>query len=385
MQTTDLAGMGRAGVTALERGDAAAARQAFERIAAAGAATPQLWLLLADACALQKDTAARDAALDRALALDPRNLYALLKKGDAAVARGDDRAAGSFYNFALSSAAAAGSLPSGLIAELRRAESEAKAAAARFDTHLHATLDGRGFGEAARPQRFQEALDLLAGKREVFLQQPTSLFYPRLPHIQFYERADFAWVPALEAAAAGIRAELTAALTADTGFAPYIAATPERPNRGHSLLDDPRWSALHLFKDGAPLAANADRCPLTMAALAGVPLPRIAGRSPMVLFSVLRPKTHIPPHHGMLNTRLICHLPLIVPDGCRLRVGNETRAVEPGKMLIFDDSIEHEAWNDSAQTRAVLLFEIWRPELSAEEIAALTVLYEAIGDYPAGG
>lgn len=121
-----------------------------------------------------------------------------------------------------------------------------------------------------------------------------------------------------------------------------------------------------------------------MAALAPLPIPRIAGRSPMAMFSVLRAGTHIPPHHGMLNTRLICHLPLIVPPDCRLRVGNETRAVEQGRMMIFDDSIEHEAWNDSDQTRVVLLFEIWRPELDEGERAALTTLFQAIGnDRPA--
>ena len=110
-------------------------------------------------------------------------------------------------------------------------------------------------------------------------------------------------------------------------------------------------------------------------------MPSIADRSPSVLFSVLRPKTHIPPHWGMLNTRLICHLPLIVPSGCRLRVGNEARTVEAGKMLIFDDSIEHEAWNDSDETRVILLFEIWRPELDAKERGALTAMFESIALY----
>ena len=101
----------------------------------------------------------------------------------------------------------------------------------------------------------------------------------------------------------------------------------------------------------------------------------------MALFSVLRPGTRIPPHHGMINTRLICHLPLVVPPGCGLRVGNETRMVEAGRMMIFDDSIEHEAWNESDSTRAILLFEIWRPELDEAERRALTALYEAIGLY----
>jgi len=119
-------------------------------------------------------------------------------------------------------------------------------------------------------------------------------------------------------------------------------------------------------------------CPDTIAALRHVPHPVICGRSPMALFSLLKPGTHIFPHNGLLNTRLICHLPLIVPDGCRFRVGNEVRAWEEGKLLIFDDSFEHEAWNEGTSRRVVLLFEIWRPEIDAEERAALTALFEAI-------
>jgi aspartyl/asparaginyl beta-hydroxylase (cupin superfamily) len=114
-------------------------------------------------------------------------------------------------------------------------------------------------------------------------------------------------------------------------------------------------------------------------------MPYVEGRAPIAMFSVLHAGTHIPPHNGMLNTRLICHLPLIVPEGCRLRVGNETRAVERGRLMIFDDSIEHEAWNDGDATRVVLLFEIWRPELADAEKTALTALFGAINAYgPAG-
>ncbi len=117
-----------------------------------------------------------------------------------------------------------------------------------------------------------------------------------------------------------------------------------------------------------------------------LPTPRvaIASRSPTALFSLLRPDTHIRPHHGMLNTRLICHLPLITPPGCALRVGNETREWRAGELLIFDDSFEHEAWNRGSETRVVLLFEIWRPELAAEERAALTRIFEAIDSYGGG-
>jgi aspartyl/asparaginyl beta-hydroxylase (cupin superfamily) len=94
-----------------------------------------------------------------------------------------------------------------------------------------------------------------------------------------------------------------------------------------------------------------------------------------VIFSMLRAGAHIGAHTGMYNSRLICHLPLIVPPGCRFRVGDEVREWEEGKLLIFDDTIEHEAWNESDEDRIVLIFDVWRPELSERERFELTALF----------
>jgi aspartyl/asparaginyl beta-hydroxylase (cupin superfamily) len=380
----DYQAIAQAGVAAWQRGDAGVARVAFDQVASAGRASPQLWLLLAQACEALGDLSGSDAALDGVLAGDPHNPYALLMKGDHQTARGDDRAAQSWYKAGLSSAAQFADLPQDLVARLDRAQASVAAAASRFEAHLTGALASGGIDPKLLSPRFAEAIDLIAGRREVFLQQPTSFFYPGLPHIQFFENTDFPWVAALEAAAPAMRKEVEAILTKGDCLAPYVVGNQNRPTREHSLLNDPDWSAFYLWENGALVADNAARCPSTMAALMGAPIPHIAGRSPMVLFSVLRPHTHIPAHNGMLNTRLICHIPLIVPPDCRLRVGNETRTVEFGKAMIFDDSIEHEAWNDSDETRVVLLFEIWRPELSEGERRALTVMYEAINAYPGG-
>ena len=95
----------------------------------------------------------------------------------------------------------------------------------------------------------------------------------------------------------------------------------------------------------------------------------------MAVVDGLRPGARIPPHAGVMNARLICHLPLIVPQPSGFRVGNETRAWEEGKLLVFDDSIEHEAWNDSAEDRVVLIFDIWRPELSEADRRAVTAIF----------
>ena len=284
----------------------------------------------------------------------------------------------SYLNLALSSAPA--DAPPTLRARLDRAGATLAAVQTRMASHLDRQLQqaqAAGFELA----RFAEALTILKGEAEVQLQQPTSFFYPGLPQRAFYDPADFAWAADFEAQTVAIRGELEALLHEDAGFKPYVQGSTERANRGHALLDDPRWSALYLWRDGAPVAENAQRCPAAMAALDTAPMPQIAGRAPGVLFSMLRPRTHIPPHWGMLNTRLICHLPLIVPEGCRLKVGNHERRVEAGKLMIFDDSILHEAWNDSDEVRVVLLFEIWNPALSAAERDALSAMFEAVSLY----
>ena len=115
-----------------------------------------------------------------------------------------------------------------------------------------------------------------------------------------------------------------------------------------------------------------------------VPLAHVATRSPSVLFSLLRPGAHIPPHNGFVNTRLICHLPLVVPGRCTFRVGNEMRDWVEGRAWVFDDTIEHEAWNRSDRTRVILLFDVWRPELSDEERRLVSTMFEAIDAHGAG-
>jgi len=62
-------------------------------------------------------------------------------------------------------------------------------------------------------------------------------------------------------------------------------------------------------------------------------------------------------------------------------VGNEERSWVEGEMLIFDDSIEHEAWNLSKNERVLLLFEVWRPEITEEERTLITTTFKAVEEY----
>ena len=370
----------QAGIAALQHGDGQVARRAFETIVASGRATVQIWLWLAQACDLLDDRAAVMAHVAQVVALDPANPYALVMAGEVQTRSGNDRAAIAWYERALN-AAQGRQLPPDLIARLNCAAAAREAAFARFEGEMMGAFHDAGVDAASTGPRFAEAMQIVAGRSQPYLQQPTSFYYPRLPQIPFYDPAEFDWTVALAAALPAIRAEAEAVMAQGAGIAPYVEADPDRPNKGHALLADARWSAFHLFRNGLPIADHAARCPATMAALAQAPLPRIAGTAPMALFSILAPHTHIPPHNGMLNTRLICHLPLIVPDGCRLRVGAEVRDVRAGEVLLFDDSIEHEAWNDSDAPRAILLFEVWRPELTEAERQALTVMFETVAAY----
>jgi|tagenome__1003787_1003787.scaffolds.fasta_scaffold20989346_11 aspartate beta-hydroxylase len=134
------------------------------------------------------------------------------------------------------------------------------------------------------------------------------------------------------------------------------------------------WSMIPLIRNGRVVEEFASRCPRTMQLAKGLDLPDIPLISPSLYFSVLEPGSRIEPHIGITNARIIAHFPLIVPENCGFRVGGELRQWERGKALIFDDMTTHEAWNDSDRIRVVLIADLWRPELTVAERAAVTDL-----------
>lgn len=382
--STDLGQLGRAGADALNRGDPAAARPLFEQIVAARPADTEAWFGLAFACRGLEDGAGQLNALDRVLALDPRHLPALLLKADHYAAVGDIRSAGAFYRAAVSRAPPLATLTPHLRSEVHRAEQISAQYSRRYEAHLRAELSKAGFDPASSSRRFSQSLDLLLGKKQIYLQSPTSFYFPELPQRQFYERDEFPWLAELEARTDHIREELLDVTRDERAFQPYVQSNASRPPMDYGdLLDNLDWSAFFLIQSGAEVAQNAARCPRTMTALRPAPLCRAPGRTPSVLFSLLRPGTRIPAHTGEINARLICHLPLIVPEGCGLRVGNEVRSWVEGEALIFDDTMEHEAWNNSGRLRVVLLFEIWRPELTPDERELVSALLAAVDTYGA--
>ncbi|WP_147653378.1 aspartyl/asparaginyl beta-hydroxylase domain-containing protein [Vulcaniibacterium gelatinicum] len=328
-----------------------------------------------------------EATIDRVLEREPFDVRALVLKGDCRKQAGDDRTAVAFYNAALRAAAKQDRLPIALEPYIVRAQQALQESAQVFERHLEADLTRRGFPPDARPPRFQESLEILTGRRQarLQLQRPGGYYYPGLPQRRYYERDEFPWVAELEAAVPRIRAELEGLLASgEDRFTPYMVSDPNRPRRDvHSLVDNPDWSTLYLWENGQPIADHVARCPETFRIVSALDQPRITVRAPVIMFSRLSPGAHIPPHTGVLNTRLICHLPLIVPPGCGFRVGGETRQWKEGELLVFDDTVEHEAWNHGSSDRIVLIFDIWRPELSEQERRAITALFEAVDSYHA--
>jgi aspartate beta-hydroxylase len=234
--------------------------------------------------------------------------------------------------------------------------------------------------------RIDRALARLYGESTVGpthpLQQPSLLFVPGLPDQAWFERTQFPFLATLEAATDTIREELLGILADENDLDAYVDMPDTAPAAvmWKGLNRSPAWSAYHLYRHGERVDAHCARCPKTAALLESLPLMRIPGHAPEILFSVLKPHTHIPPHTGVINGRLTVHLPLIVPENCgALCAGDEQRPWRIGECLVFDDSFVHEAWNDSEQTRVVLILDAWNPHLSSAEREALATAIAELG------
>jgi tetratricopeptide (TPR) repeat protein len=361
--------------------DPAAARALLERACAPETRNLDACVLLALACRMLGDHSAALAAVDAALAVDPYSYVALLSKGAALEESGQAHAAAGAYKAALALAPVRAQVPASLHASLAHAERAVRQDAERLYRHLGDALAAqRARWTNTDLKRFDECLALFSGRARRYVQEPSLLCFPQLPAIPFYDDALFPWMPALEKATDAIREELQVVMTEDWGaFHPYIQYPEGAPLRQWQALNhSPAWSAFELWRDGNRNDSNCRRCPRTAALLQTLPMAVAPGLGPTAMFSVLAPRTRIPPHTGSTNLRLIVHLPLLLPEGCRYRVGNDHRCWRLGKAWVFDDTIEHEATNDSEQVRVILMFDVWNPLVTeAERELALAMMRAA--------
>ena len=373
----------------LQTGDAAAAYALLLRVVELAPRHVPFWLSLAAALRRLMRPEEELAALERALVLDPTHLVVLLQKAAVLDLLHKPRAACAIYTNALQTLAPGTRLAPSLEAHVqlarRRVAEGAAALAAAVDGRIAAL--GRGVPAGER-RRFDRCMDRLLGRRRIYTPEPTFMLFPFLRNDEFFDRERFPWLAELEAATDAIRDELLGVLSDDqAGIQPYISYDAGLPlNQWKELNHSRRWGAYFLWNEGRREESHIARCPRTCAALAAAPRADIPGRAPTAFFSILDARTRIPPHTGVTNTRVTTHLPLIIPPGCGFRVGGETREWQVGTGWVFDDTIEHEAWNDSDVPRAILILDVWNPELTLAErelvreaSVALAEYYEAEG------
>jgi aspartyl/asparaginyl beta-hydroxylase (cupin superfamily) len=360
---------------ALAAGDTKTARTLLEQAVQAAPKNPLLWLNLAGAHRAAGDLDAALAAVESSLRIEPRLFLGLLMKGSLLEQQGQPKPAVLVYGRALNVAPPDQRLDPSTLKAVQRARQLHRQHVMELGAYIRQELGAALGSDTAEDRRVQLFVEATLGTRRIYRQQPTDFLYPGLPAIEFWERREFPWLEELEAATGTIRNELMQVLKEDAGFEPYVAYADTVPldqwaELNHSL----KWSAFHFYHYGKRYEDNCRRCPQTLAALAAVPQPQVQRRMPAAMFSVLKPKTRIPPHTGVANVRLVVHLPLIVPEGCAFRVGNETRPWREGQAWVFDDTIEHEAWNDSEQVRVILICDVWNPRLSAHERELITAV-----------
>lgn len=242
------------------------------------------------------------------------------------------------------------------------------------------------FGVAAL-RRVEDCLQVYLGERRPEYpdprQKPTFLYFPGLPASPYLERTLVPQLESLENSTAAIQQELAALLSGNRGReAVFQTAELESANLA-GYRGAPGWNGYYFHRHGVQRPENCAACPQTEAALNRLPLCRVRDHGPETLFSVLTAGTHLLPHRGVTNTRVVGHLALIVPPDCALRVAEREYVWKVGEAVLFDDTYMHEAWNRSAQTRVVLIFDLWNPHLTEVERMALTELIGAIGDFRA--
>ncbi|XP_066536471.1 aspartyl/asparaginyl beta-hydroxylase isoform X2 [Hoplias malabaricus] len=155
-----------------------------------------------------------------------------------------------------------------------------------------------------------------------------------------------------------IRDEALAVLDSRSGL-----FLPEDEN----LRETGDWGQFTLWQQGRKAGISCKSVPKTCALMERYPEATSCKRG-QIKYSVMQPGTHVWPHTGPTNCRLRMHLGLVIPrPGCRIRCTNQTREWEEGKVLIFDDSFEHEVWQDADSYRLIFIVDVWHPELSQSQ------------------
>jgi beta-hydroxylase len=190
----------------------------------------------------------------------------------------------------------------------------------------------------------------------------------------FFPLERFPWVGHIEQNWTTIRQELERVLEDHEALPNFQDISKDQIE----ITDDDRWKTFFLYGYGFKAKLGTEMCPRTAALMREIPGMKTA------MFSILSPRKHILDHRGPYKGVLRYHLGLIVPrnaEACRIRVGEDIRHWDEGKSMIFDDTFNHEVWNDTDETRVVLFVDVLRP-LRFPESAINWLIVKAIGYSP---
>ena len=376
----DAASRNQAALTAMAGGDLASAETALLEAVSLDESSISAWLNLAAVRRQRQDPDGAFNAIREVLTLDARNFPALLMSASMLEKEGRAVPAALAYGAALANAPPDERLDAATLKAVERGRVVHSAYTRQLDGHIRTRIaDAEDRCSPVERRRISAFIDTTLRTRGRYRQEPSDYYYPGLPAIEFYQRSEFPWLSTLEASTTAIGQELLDILREDAGgFTPYIHYDTHMPlDQWRELNHSPRWSAYHFYDKGTLIEDRRRRAPATVATIAQIPQAEVALRSPTALYSALAPKTRIPPHIGVANFRLVVHLPLIVPPGCGFRVGGEVWEWRVGEACVFDDTIEHEAWNNSEEPRYILICDVWSPRLSPEERAAIAAVVAA--------
>lgn len=381
---TQLSDLERQADRAAAAGDLASARQSLEQAVASATPTLELWAKLSALRRALGDIDGAIAAIEQALALSPLDFSALLARAMLLERKGDLRA-GKAFAHAIAQLPPDGDVPPPMAGAVEHARKRAAEQQARVEQRLLNAVPADT--DDQRRQRLERLASNASRRTRHFHQEPTNFHYPGMPEVEFHDPRQFAGIAELEAATDRIRAEYEALRELKTAELVPYSQYPEHVPLGQwkELNNSLDWTAIHLLQNGRRVEANARHCPETLKLLSNLPQPGILGASPNAMFSLLAPNKRIPPHTGVANVRLVAHLPLIVPPNCGFRVGETTREWRVGELFVFDDTIEHEAWNESDELRVVLIFDLWAPALDEAERGAVAKVIAAAGVSFKGG
>jgi Tfp pilus assembly protein PilF len=380
----DAANRNQAAMRAMAAGDLAGAEAALLQAVAVAPGFLPAWLNMAAIRRQRNDIDGAFEAVRQALVIDGRNFGALLMSATMLEQEGRHVPAALAYGAALANAPPDEALDAATMQVVQRARAVSDAYKQQLGEHIRGAIaQAEDACTATERRRLDSFIKMALRAQPRYQQNPSDYYYPGLAPIEFYERSEFPWLEEFEAQTDAVRADLARALSENqSDFTPYIHYGEHMPlDQWRELNNSPRWTSYEFYNQGRPIAERFQRAPATVRAMQALPQAVVPLRSPCAMYSALQPRTRIPPHTGVANFRLVVHLPLVLPPGCGFRVGSETRQWRIGEAWVFDDTIEHEAWNDSDEPRYIFICDIWNPRLSPQERDAIAGVIAATDSF----